>query len=134
MTSERSQIHYTCIFLYVSFQAIQEAVEKSCRGEDTPCWLDARTLRMLLGELQQCRQNASPFPIVCESLDTAIYHCGLLMAQCPAAVNRRLCGHHLEAIILPLKAAAAQLSGKVGHVAGQDSVLSFRGLRSWLGW
>jgi len=37
-------------FLHVSFQAIQNSVATSPRREDTPCWLDAQTLCMLLGE------------------------------------------------------------------------------------
>ena len=134
MTSERSQIYYTCTFLHVSFQAIQDAVEKSAKGDDTPCWLDARLLGMLLGELQQCRQDASPFPMVCRSLDTAIYHCGLLMAQCPAAVNRRLCRHHLQATMGPLKEATAYLSGKAGHATTDSHLSSLQRLRGWLGW
>ncbi|MEC9483580.1 MAG: hypothetical protein UMU75_09715 [Halomonas sp.] len=128
MDAERSQLYYTCVFLHVSFQAILSKITASARDDGTPCWLDAQLLQMLSGELQRCRQAAAPFKEVCQALDTAIYHCGLLIAQCPAAVDRRLCRHHLEAIMSPLKLASDRLSGDPGHVSpGQR-------LRSWLGW
>lgn len=120
---ERSQLYYTCVFLHVSFQAIRHSVEDTSRSDDTPCWLDAQLLKMLLGELQRCRQNATPFREVCQALDTSIYHCGLLMAQCPAAVNRRLCRHHLDAIMAPLKEATASLPSTRRWW-----------LRDWFGW
>lgn len=129
MTAERSQLYYTCVFLHVSFQAIQSKVTNSAQKDDTPCWLDAQLLRMLSGELHRCRQEAAPFPEVCQALDTAIYHCGLLMAQCPAAVNQRLCQHHLEAIMSPLRLASEWLSGKASRPASPG-----QRLRSWLGW
>ncbi|GHA99224.1 hypothetical protein GCM10007159_21230 [Modicisalibacter luteus] len=131
MTAERSQLYYSCVFLHVSFQAIQSKVMTSALGDDTPCWLDAQLLRMLSGELQRCRQEAAPFTEVCQALDTAIYHCGLLMAQCPASVSRRLCQHHIEAIISPLKLATARLSGRAS--ANSPSSAGQR-LRSWFGW
>ncbi|MEQ6889410.1 hypothetical protein ABE957_12070 [Halomonas sp. CS7] len=134
MTAERSQLHYACVFLYVSFQAIQHSVTCSSSQDDTPCWLDAQTMSLLLRELQRCRRQAGPFKDVSPFLDTAFYHCGLLMAQCPAALNRPLCQHHLEAIITPLKEAAAQLSGK--ESPGTDSRATSPGkrIRRWLGW
>lgn len=133
MTAERSQLYYTCVFLHVSFQAIQRSVTNSDKKDDTPCWLDATLLRMLSGELQRCRQEAAPFPEVRQALDTAIYHCGLLMAQCPAAVNRRLCQHHLEAIMSPLRLASDRLSGKADRASASPSTAG-QWLRSWLGW
>ena len=133
MNAERSQLYYTCVFLHVSFQAIQNSVATSPRGDDTPCWLDAQTLRMLLGELQRCRQEAAPFKEVNQPLDTAIYHCGLLMAQCPAALNQQLCQHHLSAIMAPLKEATAQLSSSTQRTSAASSSPRQR-LRGWLGW
>ncbi|WP_129139435.1 hypothetical protein [Modicisalibacter coralii] len=133
MTAERSQLYYTCVFLHVSFQAVQRSVAAKTGGDDTPCWLDAGLLQMLSGELQRCRQEAAPFAEVGDALDTAIYHCGLLMAQCPGAVSRRLCQHHLEAIMGPLRLAADRLSGNPERtVAGPAS--PGQRLRSWLGW
>ncbi|TDX29819.1 hypothetical protein DFO67_10657 [Modicisalibacter xianhensis] len=133
MTAERSQLYYTCVFLHVSFQAIQRSVADSAQKDDTPCWLDATLLRMLSGELQRCRLEAAPFTEVGEALDTAIYHCGLLMAQCPAAVNRRLCQHHLEAIMSPLKLASDRLAGNAGRATAGPTTPG-QWLRSWLGW
>ncbi|MFD2190795.1 hypothetical protein [Pistricoccus aurantiacus] len=132
MNSEHSRLYYSCIFLHVSFQAVLGTVESSSKGEDTPCWLDARLLEMLSGELQRCRGDAAPWPEVCQALDTATYHCGLLMAQCPAAVNRQLCRHHLEAIMVPLKEASKRLSNKAGPAASHRS--AGQRLRGWLGW
>ncbi|MCG6657871.1 hypothetical protein HOP52_08895 [Halomonas campisalis] len=134
MNTERSQLYYTCVFLHVSFQAIQNSVATSPRRDDTPCWLDAQTLRMLLSELQRCRQEAAPFNEVCQALDTAIYHCGLLMAQCPAALNRQLCQHHLEAIMAPLKEATSQLSGTANRASARRASSPSQRLRGWLGW
>ncbi|MCG7600799.1 hypothetical protein MHM84_13490 [Halomonas sp. McH1-25] len=133
MTAERSQLYYTCVFLHVSFQAIQASVMTSSREDDTPCWLDAQLLQMLSGELQRCRQEAAPFREVSQALDTAIYHCSLLMAQCPASVNRRLCQHHLEAIMSPLKLATDRLSGNATRATTSHASPGQR-LRSWLGW
>ncbi|QEA39137.1 hypothetical protein FGL86_08655 [Pistricoccus aurantiacus] len=132
MTSEHSRLYYSCIFLHVSFQAVLGTVENSSKSEDTPCWLDAQLLGMLSDELQRCRSDAAPLPEVCQALDTAIYHCSLLMAQCPAAVNRQLCRHHLEAIMMPLKEASSRLSNKAGPAASQRS--AGQRLRGWLGW
>lgn len=67
-------------------------------------------------------------------LDTAVYHCGLLMAQCPGALNRPLCQHHLEAIITPLQEAVAHLSGKVNQASGSQVLSPGQRLRHWLGW
>lgn len=134
MTTERSQLHYACVFLYVSFQAIQHSVTCSDRQDDTPCWLDAQTMSLLLGELQRCRRQAGPWKDVSPCLDTAFYHCGLLMAQCPGALTRPLCQHHLEAIIAPLKEAAATLSGKAHPTAGRPVPTPGQRLRRWLGW
>ncbi|GAB2779296.1 hypothetical protein GCM10027040_01610 [Halomonas shantousis] len=134
MNAERSQLYYSCVFLHVSFQAIQSKVTTAAQRDDTPCWLDARLLKMLSRELQRCRQEAAPFAEVCQALDTAIYHCDLLMAQCPASVNSRLCQHHLEAIMSPLKLAAARLSGNASRASSSPHSSSRQKLRSWLGW
>ncbi|MFQ3786978.1 hypothetical protein [Halomonas sp. A29] len=134
MSTERSQLYYTCVFLYVSFQAIQNSVATLTKRDGTPCWLDAQMLRMLLSELQRCRGEAAPFKEVCQLLDTATYHCGLLMAQCPAALDRQLCQHHLEAIMAPLKEATAQLSGSTNRSSASCAASPAQRLRSWLGW
>jgi hypothetical protein len=134
MNTERSQLYYTCVFLHVSFQAVHNSVATSPKRDDTPCWLDAQMLRMLLSELQRCRREAAPFKEVRQSLDTAVYHCGLLMAQCPAALDRQLCQHHLEAIMAPLKEATAQLSGNANRTAVSRASSPGQRLRSWLGW
>ncbi|MGR4068815.1 hypothetical protein OCT51_08430 [Halomonas sp. LR3S48] len=134
MNAERSQLYYTCIFLHVSFQAIQNSVATSPKRDDTPCWLDAQMLRMLLNELQRCRWEAAPFKEVYQPLDTAIYHCGLLMAQCPAALDRQLCQHHLEAITAPLREATLQLSGSASRASANREASPTQRLRNWLGW
>ena len=108
MNSERSQLYYTCVFLQVSFQAISQSV--MARTGSSRCWLDAQTLEMLLNELGRCRQNASPFREIHSLLDQATYHCGLLMTQCPGALDRHLCRHHLEAVSAPLGQAARLLA------------------------
>ncbi|WP_111412360.1 hypothetical protein [Billgrantia lactosivorans] len=134
MAAERSQLYYTCVFLHVSFQAIQNSMAASRGRDETPCWLDAQMLSLLFGELKRCRREAAPFREACPPLDVAIYHCGLLMAQCPAALDRRLCQHHLEAIMAPLKQATAQLSGSAGRTSACDDSSPRQRLRSWLGW
>ncbi|HSH49057.1 MAG TPA: hypothetical protein VK991_10775 [Halomonas sp.] len=115
MTTERyQQLHYTCIFLQVSFQAVLRSVETSRLGkactDDTPCWLDAKLIAMLMRELRRVRAEAANLEAPSQALDSAIYHTGLLLAQCPGALNRRLCRHHLEAIIAPLRGAARELA------------------------
>lgn len=110
MKAERSRLYYTCTFLHVSFQAIRGTLENGRQDDTAPCWLDARLIEMLSGELKRCRREAAPFEEVAQALDSAIYHCGLLLAQCPAALNRRLCEHHLEAIQAPLKETIARLA------------------------
>ncbi|MBA2778575.1 hypothetical protein [Billgrantia kenyensis] len=134
MNAERSQLYYSCVFLHVSFQAIQHKVAMSRTRDDTPCWLDAQMLRMLLSELKRCRWEASPYKEASRALDTAVYHCGLLMAQCPAGLNRQLCQHHLDAIMTPLKEASAQLSGKAARTLAGKGPAPAQRLRSWLGW
>ncbi|WP_163557079.1 hypothetical protein [Halomonas sp. NO4] len=109
MNAERSQLFYTCTFLYVSFQAIQHSMAGKA-NDSLPCWLDTSLITMLSRELQKSRTEASAFPEVREALDTALYHCGLLLAQCPGALNSQLCRHHLDAIMAPLKDATALLS------------------------
>lgn len=109
MNAERSQLYYTCIFLHVSFQAIQHSMAGKA-SDSLPCWLDSSLITMLSRELQKCRAEASPYPEVSEALDTAIYHCGLLLAQCPGALNSQLCRRHLDAIMVPLKGATTMLS------------------------
>lgn len=127
MNAERSQLYYTCVFLHVSFQAVQGSISPTTSS--TPCWLDAQMLKMLLRELKRCRQEAAPFEDVYTSLDTATYHCGLLMAQCPGALDRQLCRYHLEAIILPLREAVSRLAG-----SHESSPTVSRGqrIRNWL--
>lgn len=133
MSMERSQLYYTCIFLHVSFQAIQRSLDDGKRGDDTPCWLDAKLIRMLSRELKRCRTEAASFGEVRLALDTAIYHCGLLLAQCPGALNRRLCQHHLEAIMSPLKEAAALLAAPSARtVSGHGWQASARRLLGWM--
>ncbi|WP_110710568.1 hypothetical protein [Salinicola sp. CR57] len=129
MTAERSQLYYTCVFLQVSFQAIESSI-MARHEESSRCWLDAQTLQMLLGELQRCRLNASPFKPVHAPLEEAIYHCGLLMAQCPGALDQRLCRHHLQAIAAPLGQAAQHLS--VSSSPQQPATSSSR-FRTWFG-
>ncbi|WIX34287.1 hypothetical protein QO259_06415 [Salinicola sp. JS01] len=129
MHSERSRLHYTCVFLLVSFQAVRQSLP-AATSSATPCWLDAEMLKMLLRELKRCREEASPFPPVHASLDVATYHCGLLMAQCPAALDPSLCSYHLDAITQPLKQAIAELSGH--HAATAGTTQSGRGWRGWL--
>jgi hypothetical protein len=121
MNAERyQQLHYTCIFLQVSFQAIQRSLDESLLGkgdgkkdkDDTPCWLDARLIAMLMREMRRVRTDATGTGLEAtrQALDSAIYHTGLLLAQCPGALNRRLCQHHLQAIISSLRSAAQQLA------------------------
>ncbi len=131
MNAERSQLYYTCIFLHVSFQAILRAVDDGERGESTPCWLDAQLIGMLSRELQRCHRDAAPLSAVAEALGTATYHCGLLMAQCPAALNRRLCQHHLRAIMAPLEEASARLARPTPRPATGRQTAARR-LRDWL--
>lgn len=112
------QLHYTCIFLQVSFQAIQRSLEESLLSKgghkdnkgDAPCWLDAQLIAMLMREMRRVRADAADFEAPSQALDSAIYHTGLLLAQCPGALNRGLCQHHLEAIVVPLRSAAQQLA------------------------
>lgn len=119
MNAERyHQLHYTCIFLQVSFQAIQRSLEGPPSGknggedslDDTPCWLDAQLIAMLMREMRRVRTDAAGLEAPSQALDSAIYHTGLLLAQCPGALNRRLCQYHLQAIISPLRSAAQQLA------------------------
>lgn len=109
------QLRYHCIFLEVSFREILERVNALSRGDDTPCWLDARTLALLTSELERCRRDARGMPGVAEGLGTAVYHAGLLMAQCPGALGKRLCRHHLQAILVPLQEVLAGLEGRRGR-------------------
>lgn len=131
MMTERSQLYYTCVFLQVSFRAIGNSIT-AADDETRRCWLDAQTLQLLLGELQRCRQQASPFRDLHSPLDQAIYHCGLLMAQCPGALDQRLCRHHLDAICLPLGQAIDQLAGKP-TLATKPSPKADRRFRHWFG-
>ncbi|HSH56548.1 MAG TPA: hypothetical protein VK965_01185 [Halomonas sp.] len=106
------QLRYHCIFLEVSFRELLERVSAQTQGDDTPCWLDSRTLTLLTSELERCRRDARGAPDVAESLGTAVYHAGLLMAQCPGALGKRLCQHHLQAIRKPLQESIARLEGR----------------------
>ncbi|PMR73483.1 hypothetical protein [Billgrantia endophytica] len=109
MNTERSQLYYTTVFLHVSFQAIKHSMAGK-EENSMPCWLDTNLIMMLSRELQECSMSARPFGDVKQALDTAIYHCGLLLAQCPGALNSQLCRHHLDAIMTPLKDAIAVLA------------------------
>ncbi|MDR5902704.1 MULTISPECIES: hypothetical protein [Halomonas] len=110
--SSSPQLRYHCIFLEVSFRELQERVNAQTQGDDTPCWLDARTLTLLTSELERCRRDAQGVPEMAESLGTAVYHAGLLLAQCPGALGKRLCLHHLQAIRTPLQETIARLEGR----------------------
>lgn len=110
MTTDRARLYYTCTFLCVSFRALRESVDGHARRPGMPCWLDTRTVEMLSAELRRCREEAAPFPDLHPSLDTALSHCGLLMAQCPGALDHRRCRQHLEAIIAPLGDATTRLA------------------------
>lgn len=109
MYAERSQLHYSCIFLHVSFQAIKHSMAGKAT-DSMPCWLDSKLIMMLSRELRGCRAQAAPYPDIAQALDTAIYHCGLLLAQCPGALNSKLCHYHLDAIMLPLKESISFLA------------------------
>ncbi|WP_110685290.1 hypothetical protein [Salinicola aestuarinus] len=128
MTSERAQLHYTCVFLQVSFQAVKKSLPQGDATDTTPCWLDAEMLRMLLRELKNSREAAAPFPEVRAALDVATYHCGLLMAQCPGALDQALCRYHLDAVIAPLQQSVHGLCGS--DATRQASPR--RRLRDWL--
>ncbi|MBB3140032.1 hypothetical protein [Halomonas organivorans] len=103
MTAGRARLYYTCTFLCVSFRALRESVDGHARRPGLPCWLDTRTVEMLSAELRRCREEAVPFAELHRPLDHALYHCGLLMAQCPGALDHRRCRQHLGAIIAPLE-------------------------------
>ncbi|MGM0703977.1 MAG: hypothetical protein ACQEUG_16470 [Pseudomonadota bacterium] len=133
MNAERSQLYYNCVFLHVSFQAIQHSMAGK-KNDSLPCWLDTNLIAMLSRELQNCREQAAPFADTRNALDTAIYHCGLLLAQCPGALNSQLCHHHLDAIMAPLKEAMTQLSGNVNRVSASPASSPGQRLRSWLRW
>lgn len=130
MNSERSRLYYTCVFLQVSFRAIENSVTAEA-DETRRCWLDAQTLQMLLGELTRCRQSAAPFHEIHSPLDQAVYHCGLLMAQCPGALDQRLCKHHLDAINAPLAQAIGLLSGTATK-RSEPAARPGRRLGAWL--
>ncbi len=65
---------------------------------------------MLLREIRRARSDAADLRHISEALDSAIHHTGLLLAQCPGALHRQLCEHHLQAIIVPLQQASQMLS------------------------
>ncbi|MFP4138366.1 MAG: hypothetical protein ACLFSR_08395 [Halomonas sp.] len=127
--SPSSQLRYHCIFLEVSFREILGRVNALTQGDDTPCWLDARTLALLTSELERCRRDAQGHPAAAEALGTAVYHAGLLMAQCPGALSRHLCRHHLQAILLPLRETIARLEGR--QACSRPGPV--QRLRRWLG-
>ena len=123
------QLRYHCIFLEVSFRELLERVTAQTQGENTPCWLDARTLALLTSELERCRREAQRMPGVAEGLGTAVYHAGLLMAQCPGALGKHLCRHHLQAILVPLQDAIIRLEGRQTPPSQGPA----RRVRRWLG-
>ncbi|WP_043527854.1 hypothetical protein [Litchfieldella xinjiangensis] len=109
MRAGHTQLHYTCIFLHVSFQAIKRSL--AGREQDTsPCWLDSDMLLMLSRELQACCRQAPPQSVLRQRLDTASAQCGLLLALCPGALTGQLCHQHLDAILSPLRDALEQLA------------------------
>ncbi|MGO2132851.1 MAG: hypothetical protein ACTH3D_08120 [Halomonas sp.] len=116
--SSHRQLQYTCTFLQVSFQAVKRSLGTPKSGAHTqataqtnaPCWLDAQLITMLLREMRRARADASGHEPTCQALDSAIYHSGLLLVQCPGSLSRQLCEHHLEAIIVPLQQAAQRLA------------------------
>ncbi|MDN3555686.1 hypothetical protein [Halomonas maura] len=106
MAIDRSRLHYTCIFLHVSFRAIRQSVDEGPGGDGSPCWLDTGLISMLLGEMHRCRSEAASRADLCRALDGAISHVGLLLLQCPGGLDRGQCRQHLDAIIIPLGHAA----------------------------
>ena len=102
MARDRSQLHYTCIFLHVSFRAIRQSLDEGPYGDASPCWLDMGLIKMLLGEMHRCRVEAGSHPDLCRALDGAISHVGLLLVQCPGSLHREHCRQHLDAIIASL--------------------------------
>ncbi|MBB3231636.1 hypothetical protein [Halomonas stenophila] len=102
MAIDRPRLHYTCIFLHVSFRAIRQSVDEGPGGDASPCWLDTGSIRMLLGEMHRCRVEAASQADLCRALDGAISHVGLLLLQCPGGLDRGHCRRHLDAIITPL--------------------------------
>lgn len=132
MYTARSQLHYSCIFLHVSFQAIKHSMAGKTT-DSMPCWLDSKLIMMLSRELQGCRAQAAPHDDVEQALDTAIYHCGLLLAQCPGALNSQLCHHHLDAIMAPLKDAIALLAPPASNPAPSGGLQTYA-RRLFKGW
>ncbi|MDN3525874.1 hypothetical protein QWY79_11430 [Halomonas sabkhae] len=127
MKAERSQLFYQCTFLYVSFQAIHQSI--AGKHDDTqPCWMDTSLLDMLSGELHHARRHAAHVPTTTQPLDIAIYHCNMLLANCPGAMNSQFCRDHLDAIMQALKATTEALSAP----AAMASPSGWSSIARWL--
>ncbi|MCW4149318.1 hypothetical protein OM427_07205 [Halomonas sp. 18H] len=130
MKAERSQLFYQCTFLYVSFQAIHQSIGGA--DDDTqPCWLDTSLLSMLNAELQRIRRHAAHVPTIIEPLDIAVYHCNMLLANCPGAMNSQFCRDHLDAIMQALKATTEALSAPAAMAAPSGWSSIARWLTPW---
>ncbi|MCK2182687.1 hypothetical protein [Halomonas getboli] len=112
MSAEHSRLSHTCIFLAVSFQALQDNLDKPGQAAGSRCWLDARLAEMLTRELRRCRDDAAFHPAAWQSLDIALTHAALLLAQCPGGLDRERCRRQLETIVSPLRDAGAWLAGE----------------------
>lgn len=114
MNAERPKVYYTAVFLHVSFQAIKHSMAGGGKRDSLPCWLDTGLLMMLSRELRDCRDLAGSSDNIRQALDAACYQCGLLLAQCPGALNSTLCHQHLDAILQPLQQAIEMLAAPPG--------------------
>lgn len=133
MSADTSQLHYTCIFLSVSFRALRDDLDKPSRAPSSPCWLDAGLVEMLTGELRRCRDAAVRHPAAWQSLDAALTHASLLLAQCPGGLGRDRCARQLDAIVSPLQEAAAWLAGRRPSEAQESQWQAMaRRLGGWL--
>ncbi|MFG6137496.1 hypothetical protein [Halomonas sp. B23F22_10] len=134
MSAAHPQLHYTCIFLSVSFRALRDDLGKAAPSATSPCWPDARLIEMLTGELTRCRDAAARHPAAWQSLDAALAHASLLLAQCPGGMDRERCETQIDAIITPLQEAAAWLSGRRPSRAQESHwQAATRRLVGWLG-
>lgn len=133
MPAEHSQLHYTCIFLSVSFRALIDGLDTPARADASPCWLDARLIEMLTGELRRCRDSAARHPAAWQSLDGALARASLLLAQCPGGMDRERCIRELEGIVSSLQDATAWLSGRYPSRAQESHwQAATRRLGGWL--
>ncbi len=112
MSAKHPQLHYTCVFLSVSFRALRDDQERPARSAAIPYWLDARLVEMLTGELRRCRDAAACSPAAWQSLDAALAQASLLLAQCPGGLDPERGERQLDAIAESLQEAAAWLAGR----------------------